>query len=27
MSLFHNPFSGATESTHRQLFFHLTLLS
>jgi hypothetical protein len=27
MSLFHNPFSGATESTHRQLFFHLTVLS
>jgi hypothetical protein len=27
MSLFHNPFSGTTESTHRQLFFHLTLLS
>jgi hypothetical protein len=26
MSLFHNPFSGATESTHRQPFFHLTLL-
>ncbi len=27
MSLFHNPFSGATESTHWQKKFHLTLLS